>query len=128
MVHPDGKDSLTKVRVLKRFERRTTNGERFSLVECRPETGRMHQIRAHLQHAGHSIVGDKLYGPDERCYLELIETGWNPALAEKLLLDRQALHAGCLEWRDCRWECALPATLAEFAGLPRESAEVNQPS
>lgn len=127
-VHPKGKPSLTKVRVLRRFERETSNGERFSLVECRPETGRMHQIRAHLRHAGHGIVGDKLYGPDERCYLELIETGWNPSLADQLLLDRQALHATRLERNDLRWDCPLPASLAAFAGAGQQSGGGVQPS
>lgn len=64
----------------------------FSLVRADLETGRKHQIRAHLQWLGHSVVGDKIYGPDARCYLDFIDHGWTPALAEKLLLDRQALH------------------------------------
>jgi len=115
VVHPDGKPSRTEMTVLTRFERETTNGDRFALVECRPLSGRMHQIRVHLQHAGHPIVGDKLYGPDETCYLRMIEDGWQPALAEKLLLDRQALHANCLAWRAHRWEAPLPAELAAFA-------------
>jgi 23S rRNA pseudouridine1911/1915/1917 synthase len=120
MVHPSGKACRTEIRVLRRFER-AVNGEspvalRFSLLECRPRTGRMHQIRAHLHHAGFPIVGDKLYGPDEACYLEFIETGWSPALAGRLLLDRQALHAHRLEWRDLAWECPLPGELAAFCG------------
>ena len=64
----------------------------FSLVRADLETGRKHQIRAHLQWLGHSVVGDKIYGPDSRCYLDFIDHGWTPALAEKLLMDRQALH------------------------------------
>ncbi len=64
----------------------------FSLVRADLETGRKHQIRAHLQWLGHSVVGDKIYGPDSRCYLDFIDHGWTPALADKLLLDRQALH------------------------------------
>lgn len=59
-----GVRALTRVRVLAR-------GDGVALVEARPETGRMHQIRCHLAHVGHAIVGDKLYGaklpfPDER--------------------------------------------------------------
>lgn len=38
----------------------------------------MHQIRVHLEHLGHSIAGDKIYGPSEDCYLEYIQHGWNP--------------------------------------------------
>jgi tRNA pseudouridine32 synthase / 23S rRNA pseudouridine746 synthase len=51
----DGIRALTRLRVLAR-------GTSSSLVEARPETGRMHQIRCHLAHVGHPIVGDKLYG------------------------------------------------------------------
>ena len=46
-----------------------------------PQTGRMHQIRVHLAHIGHPVVGDKIYGPNEENYLTFIETGWTPALA-----------------------------------------------
>ena len=41
------------------------------------------------------VVGDKIYGPDEGCYLRFIETSWTPELARVLWLDRHALHA----WR-----------------------------
>lgn len=64
----------------------------FTLAEVKIETGRKHQIRAHAQWLGFPVVGDKIYGPDARCYLEFIDHGWTPALAERLLLPRQALH------------------------------------
>ena len=117
VAHQQGKACRTEFRVEQRFERVGREGkeERFSLLECHPQTGRMHQIRAHLHHAGFPIVGDKLYGPDEACYLEFIETGWTPELAARLLLDRQALHASRLVWREHDWQCALPAELAAFA-------------
>lgn len=51
----EGQRALTRVRVWAR-------GEGISVIEARPETGRMHQIRAHLAHVGHPIVGDKQYG------------------------------------------------------------------
>ena len=86
-----------------------------ALIEARPETGRMHQIRVHLHHLGFPVVGDKLYGPDERCYLEFIETGWTPSLQEKLLLPRQALHSWKLELRcdalHATWEAPIPEAL-----------------
>lgn len=113
-VHPEGKESATRFEVVRRFERATTNGSRFSLLRCHPLTGRMHQIRVHAAHAGHPLVGDKLYGPDERCYLGFIETGWTPELERVLLLDRQALHAAELGWGGHRWRCGLPADLAAF--------------
>lgn len=114
IVHPDGKESRTRFRVESRFEKATTNGERFSLLRCFPETGRMHQIRVHAHHAGHPIVGDKIYGPDENCYLRFIETGWTEELEATLLLNRQALHASGLEWRDYQWSCGLPEDLGAF--------------
>lgn len=94
IVHDQGAPCLTTFRTLKRLDR---DGEHFALVEAKPETGRMHQIRVHLHHLGLPIVGDKLYGRDERCYLEFIETGWTPELESRLLLPRQALHSSRLE-------------------------------
>ncbi len=115
-VHPSGKACRTEFRVERRFGRvgRGGEGERFSLLTCLPKTGRMHQIRAHLHHAGFPIVGDKLYGPDESCYLEFIDTGWTSELAARLLLDRQALHACRLSWREHDWRCPLPPELQAF--------------
>lgn len=56
-VSPDGRPARTHYRVLR------STGDR-SLLECRLETGRMHQIRAHLAAAGHPLLGDALYGGD----------------------------------------------------------------
>lgn len=79
-----------------RFPKRTdmeyTPGP-LALVRCIPETGRMHQIRVHLTHLGHPILGDKIYGPSEHCYLEYIQHGWSRELEEQLVLPRHALHA-----------------------------------
>jgi 23S rRNA pseudouridine1911/1915/1917 synthase len=76
----------------------------------------MHQIRVHLHHLGLPIVGDKLYGRDERCYLEFIDTGWTPALEKKLLLPRQALHSFRLELNlegfPSFWEAPTPPEFA----------------
>jgi 23S rRNA pseudouridine1911/1915/1917 synthase len=118
MLHPDGASARTVFRVERRFTRATTNGNRFALVRAFPETGRMHQIRVHLAHAGHPVVGDKIYGPDENCYLEFIRTGWTPALATRLLLPRHALHSTALRFPDTglAWNSPLPADLREWAG------------
>ena len=113
IVHPQGAECRTAFRTLRRFVR---NGMQFALVEARPETGRMHQIRVHLNHLGLPIVGDKLYGRDDRCYLEFIETGWTEALADRLILPRQALHSSRLTLHlkgfPPSWEAPLPPEFA----------------
>jgi 23S rRNA pseudouridine1911/1915/1917 synthase len=112
-VHPGGATARTQFQVLRRF---TRDGP-FALVRALPETGRMHQIRVHLAHAGHPVVGDKIYGPSEDHYLTFIETGWTPALEHALLLRRHALHSSVLEIPDdgLRWEAPLPADLGAFS-------------
>lgn len=114
-VHPDGAKARTRFRVERCFMR---GAERFALVRAFPETGRMHQIRVHLAQTGHPVVGDKLYGPDEGCYLEFIATGWTPALAARLLLPRHALHSATLHLLDSGryWQSPLPADLAVWSG------------
>lgn len=115
IVHPGGRECFTGFQVESRFER----GEgRFSLVRCFPETGRMHQIRVHLAHAGFPILGDKLYSGNGSEYIEWMAAGWTPELAGKLVLPRHALHASRLElsWRGVTtsWEAPLAADLEEF--------------
>jgi 23S rRNA pseudouridine1911/1915/1917 synthase len=75
----------------------------------------MHQIRIHLAESGHAVVGDKIYGPDEACYLEFIETGWSRALAKRLLLPRHALHSCALIAEEQQWRTGLPPDLAAFS-------------
>lgn len=107
-----------------RFEPLAAGGG-FSFVRVTPETGRKHQIRAHAQWLGHALVGDKMYGPDARLYLEFIDTGWTEALAAKLFLSRQALHCAEIDLRPAGlanvFSAPLPADLREFCaarGLP----------
>ena len=110
-IHPDGAPARTRLEVVRRFER--AEG-RFALVRARPETGRLHQIRVHLAHTAHPVVGDKIYGPDEGCYLEFIETGWTPGLASVLRMERHALHSHRLTFDGRTAEAPLPADMAAF--------------
>lgn len=120
-VHPSGRPSITGFRVERRFELPTG---RFAQVRCFPVTGRMHQLRVHLAHAGFPIVGDKIYQGTGAEYLEWMEQGWTRGLQDRLLLPRHALHAAALEipWQGVpvRWSSELPSDLTAFCagGLP----------
>ncbi|KFN43112.1 23S rRNA pseudouridine(1911/1915/1917) synthase RluD [Arenimonas oryziterrae] len=82
-----GREAITHYRVRERFRAHT-------LVECRLETGRTHQIRVHMAHARHPLVGDPLYGGSYRQ-----PKGATAELAETLRsFRRQALHAEKLEF------------------------------
>lgn len=80
-------------------------GHAFTVLELHPRSGRKHQIRIHCAHLGHPIVGDKIYGSNERHYLDFVgdclsEGGWM-----ELMLPCQALQAVelRLEWRGRQW-------------------------
>lgn len=65
----------------------------YSLVKAIPQTGRMHQIRTTLYSLGFPLVGDKIYGPDDKIYLKISDNSITPEDWAKLVLPRQALHA-----------------------------------
>jgi 23S rRNA pseudouridine1911/1915/1917 synthase len=86
-VRDDGKDAVTHFRLRERFRAHT-------LLECRLETGRTHQIRVHMAHLKHPIIGDPLYGGPLK-----LPKGATPELIEALRgFRRQALHAEVLEF------------------------------
>ncbi|MDR7135098.1 23S rRNA pseudouridine1911/1915/1917 synthase [Lysobacter niastensis] len=86
-VRDDGRDAVTHFRLRERFRAHT-------LLECRLETGRTHQIRVHMQHLKHPIVGDPLYGGP----LKLPKGATEELIAGLRGFKRQALHAETLEF------------------------------
>src|SRR5512143_354686 len=94
-VEAAGLPSRTGFEVLER--RRAPDGTPVVLLACHPRTGRQHQIRAHLHHAGLPMVGDKIYGPDEAIFDRFTRHALTDADRARLRLDRHALHAWRLE-------------------------------
>jgi 23S rRNA pseudouridine1911/1915/1917 synthase len=96
-----------------------------ALVECRPVTGRQHQIRVHLAEAGYPIVGDKLYAHGDEAFARYCDEGLTDDLRETFVLPRQALHAHAIELRhpatgeEFQITSPLPAVLAEFLAAAR---------
>ena len=89
-----GNDGTEKAYTL--FQTVFTFGK-FSFIKAFPETGRLHQIRVHLENSGYPIVGDKIYGGDDSLFVRFINEGMTPELEEKLLMKRCALHAASIK-------------------------------
>lgn len=117
-VVPGGKPAVTHFRILGRFPDLT-------LVEAWLETGRTHQVRIHMAHIGHPVVGDPLYGGRGK-----LPGGIRGPLRERFrAFPRQALHAGRLTFTHPfegvrrTWEEPIPSDLADLLeGLTGESA------
>lgn len=80
----------------------------FSLVEARPATGRLHQIRATFCSLGYPLAGDKLYGVDETFFLRFIDDALTEEDRGKLILPGQALHAAELIWNGIHFRAPVP--------------------
>lgn len=91
-VRAGGREAITHWEMAERYHG-TDDKPVASLLACRLETGRTHQIRVHLAHVGHPLLGDSAYGAGFKTKAELIAPEAKAALAA---LDRQALHAHML--------------------------------
>lgn len=106
-----GKHAVTHYRVEKQF------GTAAALVECRLETGRTHQIRVHMTHIGHPLLGDPVYGSATKSRMATLS---KTAQAFVRDFDRQALHAAVLGFRHpetgeaLRFESPLPKDLRDL--------------
>ncbi|MEN9579269.1 MAG: hypothetical protein RJA70_2278 [Pseudomonadota bacterium] len=94
--------------------------EGYALVRCELLTGRQHQIRIHLASLGTPVVGDKLYGPDERMHARGADGKLTLDDLERLEMPRQALHAAKYEllhaitWQPLVVEAPLPPDMEQF--------------
>jgi 23S rRNA pseudouridine1911/1915/1917 synthase len=114
-VRGDGREAITHYRIERRFGAHT-------LVRVQLETGRTHQIRVHLAHIGHPVVGDPVYGGRRR-----IPAGVAPAVREAMSsFGRQALHAARLTLthpttgREISFESPLPKDFTKLLKILSE--------
>lgn len=113
----EGRHAITRARVVESFG----TPPQVSLMECWLETGRTHQIRVHMTHAGHGLVGDQTYGGKRKLSHKAgISDAAREAIAD---FPRQALHAAVLGFvhpvsgEDIRFEAPLPSDMAELIAL-----------
>ena len=118
VVKAGGKPAVTHYRVIETFNC-GLKSPLISLVECKLETGRTHQIRVHLTHINHPLVGDQTYGQSTASRLSSTNTKSIPERARNTLLafNRQALHAKELTLihpaneKEMHFSCDLPSDL-----------------
>ena len=121
-VREDGKDAVTHYRLRERFRAHTA-------LECRLETGRTHQIRVHMAHLKHPIVGDPLYGGS----FKLPKGASEELIAALRAFKRQALHAEVLEFthpttcEPVRCSAPVPEDMQRLMALLREDAAAHAP-
>lgn len=109
-----GKEAITHYRVQERFRAHT-------LVQCQLETGRTHQIRVHMAHIRHPLVGDPLYGGRPK----LPRDAGRELIGALQSFPRQALHAAELallhprSGEEMRWSAPMPADMLQLLALLR---------
>ena len=111
---PDARHAVTLWSVLERYSPEASGKSDASLVECRLETGRTHQIRVHMAHIGHPLIGDRDYGA---AFLTKANRLPDALRASVEAFPRQALHAWLLAFdhpstgERMRFETPLPADM-----------------
>lgn len=119
----DAREAITHYRVIERYAEAADGQAAASLVECRLETGRTHQIRVHLAHIGHPLIGDRDYGGSMRTKSNKLP-GETKATVDAF--PRQALHAFLLQFEHpimgetMRFETPLPADMQALVGAFRD--------
>lgn len=114
---PDARHAVTHYQIVEKFGGRADATAFASLVECRLETGRTHQIRVHMGHIGHPLIGDQTYGRAFRTKANKLPDDLKDLVAD---FPRQALHARLLQFRHprtdeiLRFEAAYPSDFAEL--------------
>ncbi|ULH15961.1 RluA family pseudouridine synthase [Deinococcus sp. KNUC1210] len=111
-----GKEALTRFEVL--GQRVHPQHGALSLLAALPQSGRLHQIRAHLSELGLPMLGDKIYGRDPAAFVAFMDGTLSPQQQAELILPRQALHAWRLEfgWAGARMRVEVPMA-ADMAGV-----------
>ncbi len=121
VVFGSGRHAVTRVRVLESFG----HPPAAALVECRLETGRTHQIRVHLAHAGHGLIGDPVYGGRRKLSVAALGP---EAVAAAAAFPRQALHAASLGFvhpvtgMQLEFDSPLPPDMAALVAALRRHA------
>ncbi|ASY64169.1 Ribosomal large subunit pseudouridine synthase D [Sinorhizobium sojae CCBAU 05684] len=118
----DAREAITHYEVVERYQEKPDGTALVSTVECHLETGRTHQIRVHMAHIGHPLLGDPDYGAAFRTKANLLP---EPAKAVVNRFPRQALHAFMLQFEHpssgetMHFEAAMPADMEELIAALR---------
>ncbi len=119
---PGGRPALTRFEVIEKLSS-------FTLLRCLPETGRTNQIRVHLEHIGHPLAGDKLYGRSDEQFLEFVRSARSGKYDPLPWMEapRHMLHASKLAFNHpvskarVIFECPMPEDMEAFIAQNKNS-------